>query len=61
MHGYLVYTLLENVSGARLTGIAPGGLRGRSAVHGEVPHRPAPPASVYGPAAAAIEAIKECR
>ncbi len=61
VHGYLVYTLLENLSGARVTGIAPGGFGAEapSMVHCRI--GPAPPASVYGPEAAAIQAIKQCR
>ena len=61
VHGYLVYTLLENVSGARVTGIAPGGFGAEVPFMVKCRIGPAPPASVYGPEAAAIEAIKECR
>ena len=61
VHGYLVYTLLENVSSARVTGIAPGGFGAEAPVMVKCRIGPAPPASVYGPAAAAIEAVKECR
>jgi len=49
--GYLVYTLLENVSNAPVTGIAPRGLLGRGAVHGEVPHRAHPASQRLGPQA----------
>jgi hypothetical protein len=61
VHGYLVYTLLENVSGARVTGIAPGGFGAEAPSMVKCRIGPAPPASAYGPEAAAIEAVKECR
>jgi hypothetical protein len=61
VHGYLVYTLLENVSGARVTGAAPGGFGAEAPSMVKCRIGPAPPASAYGPEAAAIEAINECR
>ncbi|HJY95393.1 MAG TPA: hypothetical protein VJ371_10575, partial [Streptosporangiaceae bacterium] len=61
VHGYLVYTLLENVSGAQVTGIAPGGFGAEAPFMVKCRIGPAPPASVYGPEAAAIQAVQECR
>jgi hypothetical protein len=61
VHGYLVYTLLEDLSGARVTGIAPGGFGAEAPFMVKCRIGPAPPASVYGPATAAIAAIKQCR
>ncbi len=61
VHGYLVYTVLENVSDARVTGIAPGGFGAEAPFMVKCRIGPAPPASLYGPQAAAIEAIKQCR
>jgi hypothetical protein len=57
---YLVYTVLENLFNARVTGVAVGGFGV------EVPFMvtcrigPAPSASVVGPATAAIAAVKQC-
>ena len=48
VHGYLVYTLLENVSGARVTGIAPGGFGAEAPVMVKCRIGTAPPASAYG-------------
>ncbi|MGH3189545.1 MAG: hypothetical protein ACRDPY_42285 [Streptosporangiaceae bacterium] len=61
VHGYLVYTVLENVSGAQVTGVAPGGFGAEAPSMVKCRIGPAPPASVYGPEAAAIDAINECR
>jgi hypothetical protein len=57
---YLVYTVLENVSGARVTGVAVGGFGAEVPLMVKCRIGPAPPASVAGPAAAAIAAVKQC-
>lgn len=59
--GYLVYTVLENVSNAQVTGVAAGGFGAEVPFMVKCRIGPAPPASVAGPAAAAIDAVKECR
>lgn len=60
VHGYLVYTVLENVSGARATGAAVGGFGAEVPFMVKCRIGAAPPASVAGPAAAAIAAVKQC-
>ena len=61
VHGYLVYTALENVSGARVTGVAVGGFGAEVPFMVKCRIGPAPPASIAGPAARAIAAVKQCR
>ena len=61
VHGYLVYTVLENLSHTQVTGVAPGGFGAEAPLMVKCRIGPAPPASVAGPAAAAIAAIKQCR
>lgn len=61
VHGYLVYTVLENLAGARVTGVAPGGFGAEAPLMVKCRIGPAPSASAYGPAAAAVAAIKQCR
>jgi hypothetical protein len=64
VHGYLVYTVLENISNAQVTGVAPGGFGAEAPLMVKCRIGPAPPASVYGPAAAAStpssSAAKRC-
>jgi hypothetical protein len=59
--GYLVYTVLETVSDARVTGVAVGGFGSEVPFMVKCRIGPAPPASVAGPAAASVGAVKECR
>lgn len=61
VHGYLAYTVLENLSHSQVTGVAPGGFGAEAALMVKCRLGPAPPASAAGPAAASIEAIKQCR
>jgi hypothetical protein len=59
--GYLVYTGLENVSNARVTGVALGGFGVEVPLMVECRIGAALPASVVGPAATSIDAVKKCR
>ena len=61
VHSYLVYTVLENASNARVTGVAAGGFGAEVPLMVKCRIGPAPPGSVVGPAAAAIGAVRECR
>jgi hypothetical protein len=61
VHTYLVYTALENVSGAQVTGVAVGGFGAEVPFMVKCRIGPAPPASVAGAAAAAIDAVQQCR
>jgi hypothetical protein len=58
---YLVYTVLENVSNGRVTGVAVGGFGAEVPLMVKCRIGPAPSASVVGPAATSIDAVKECR
>lgn len=57
---YLVYTVLESVSDAGVTGVALGGFGAEVPLMVKCRIGPAPPASVAGPAAAAIAAVRQC-
>jgi hypothetical protein len=57
---YLVYTVLENASNARVTGVAAGGFGAEVPLMVKCRIGPAPPASVAGSAAVAIAAVKQC-
>lgn len=61
VHGYLVYTVLESLPPTQVTAVAPGGFGAEAPLMVKCRIGPAPPASVAGPAAGAIEAIKQCR
>ena len=58
--GYLVYTVLENVSNAQATGVAVGGFGAELPFTVKCRIGAAPPADVLGPAAATIETVPEC-
>jgi hypothetical protein len=58
---YLVYTALENVSNAHVTGVALGGFGVEVPLMVECRIGAALPASVVGPAATSIDAVKKCR
>lgn len=57
---YLVYTVLENVVNARVTGVAVGGFGVEVPFMVKCRIGAAPSASVVGPAAAAIAAMRQC-
>jgi hypothetical protein len=60
IYGYLVYTVLENVSNAQVTGMAVGGFGAEVPFMAKCRIGPVLPVGVIGPAAVTIGAVQEC-